>query len=365
MSVLQTYKIWVLAPLVESDDPNIQFYYDFTQSIAEYSRVFEQLGLQWQWQPVTMQNYVAVLQQIAESANGLQPLVLNLCDGDEVNGAPGISVIHELNRLGLTYTGSDVFFYDITTSKIPMKTAFDRVGVPNGAWEVIPHNCNGVEGIFERIGTPILIKPAVSGGSMGLAITNVVHTDEQLKHRVAELNDGYHGWQLTTDGLIAEHFIAGREFTSFVVGSSEERLIVYEPIERVFHHSLPETEQFLSFDRLWETYDDESPMPDNGYVYEYKPVPAEIVPAIKEMTKAAYLAVGGVGYGRLDFRMDKEGRLFVLEVNAQCGLSEDEDYTSIGAILKVSQKTFTQLVTEVLHDALQRHVVVKKKKLYA
>jgi D-alanine-D-alanine ligase len=200
---------------------------------------------------------------------------------------------------------------------------------------------------------------------MGLAITNVVHTDEQLKHRVAELNDGYHGWQLTTDGLIAEHFIAGREFTSFVVGSSEERLIVYEPIERVFHHSLPETEQFLSFDRLWETYDDESPMPDNGYVYEYKPVPADIVPAIKEMTKAAYLAVGGVGYGRLDFRMDKEGRLFVLEVNAQCGLSEDEDYTSIGAILKVSQKTFTQLVTEVLHDALQRHVVVKKKKLYA
>ena len=30
----------------------------------------------------------------------------------------------------------------------------------------------------------------------------------------------------------------------------------------------------------------------------------------------------------------------MLEVNAQCGLSEDEDYTSIGAILRYADKTF-------------------------
>ena len=34
----------------------------------------------------------------------------------------------------------------------------------------------------------------------------------------------------------------------------------------------------------------------------------------------------------------------MLEVNAQCGLSEDEDYTSIGAILRYSGKTFSDLV---------------------
>ncbi len=40
-----------------------------------------------------------------------------------------------------------------------------------------------------------------------------------------------------------------------------------------------------------------------------------------------------MGYGRLDIRMDRQtGKMYVLEVNAQCGLSEDEDYTSIGAI---------------------------------
>jgi hypothetical protein len=47
----------------------------------------------------------------------------------------------------------------------------------------------------------------------------------------------------------------------------------------------------------------------------------------------------------------------MLEVNAQCGLSEDEDYTSIGAILKVSNVSFTAIVTEILKDALRRSVV--------
>ena len=47
-------------------------------------------------------------------------------------------------------------------------------------------------------------------------------------------------------------------------------------------------------------------------------------------------------------------KLYVLEVNAQCGLSEDEDYTSIGAILRVNNTSFTQMITEVIEDALIR-----------
>jgi D-alanine-D-alanine ligase len=195
---------------------------------------------------------------------------------------------------------------------------------------------------------------------MGLTVKNVVETEEQLREQVARLHEGYRGWELTTGGLIAEQFIKGREFTSFIIGSSEADLIIYEPVERVFHESLPDNEQFLSFDRLWETYEDEAAMPDNGYVYNYSRVAAELVPAIKAISKAAYLSVGGKGYGRLDIRMDKQtGKLYMLEVNAQCGLSEDEDYTSIGAILKASGKTFTQLVTEVLLDAVERHAVNK------
>jgi D-alanine-D-alanine ligase len=48
------------------------------------------------------------------------------------------------------------------------------------------------------------------------------------------------------------------------------------------------------------------------------------------------------------------GKLYVLEVNAQCGLSEDEDYTSIGAILRVSEKSFATMVIEIIEDAMRQ-----------
>ena len=63
----------------------------------------------------------------------------------------------------------------------------------------------------------------------------------------------------------------------------------------------------------------------------------------------------------MDIRMDSQtGNLYMLEVNAQCGLSEDEDYTSIGAILRVSGKSFTQLVLEVIEEAIARRFINKK-----
>lgn len=352
------YKLWVLVPHLETDDPNLQYYYDFSQSLKEYTLVFEELKADWQWQPVTMNNIPETISNIRKQSNGHLPLVINLCDGDEINGTPGISVIHELEKQQLPYTGSDAFFYHITTSKIPMKEAFDKAGVPTPAWAVIDGDKNAIKSICQKIGTPLIIKPAISGGSMGVSIKNVVESEEALVNRVEELNNGYRGWQLTTGGLLAESFVKGPEYTTFLIGSSDhpEDCIVYEPVERVFHHSLPENEKFLSFDRLWEIYEDETPMPNNENFYNYIPVAEPLSAALKQLSIKAYCAVGGKGYGRLDIRMDTAtGNLYVLEVNAQCGLSDDEDYTSIGAILRVSGKSFTQLVEEIIKEGLKKN----------
>ncbi len=358
--LLKPYTVWVLAPHLESDDPNIRHYYDFTQSIIEYTKVFEQLKAEWKWQPVTMANFRSIIHSIAESKNGKTPLVLNLCDGDEVNGTPGVSVIHELEKYGLIYTGSDSHFYNVTTSKIPMKMAFDKAGVPTGNWRVITEKKGSIKGIGKRVGTPLIIKPAVSGGSMGVSVKNVVHTEDDLAARVEEIKKGYRGWNLLADGLFVEQFISGPEFTTFITGSSDDpdSCIVYEPVERVFHPSLPDAEKFLSFDRLWEIYEDETPMPSNENFYEYQSVNPELVPALKQLSLDAYKACAGKGYTRIDIRQDAaSGKLYLLEANAQCGLSEDEDYTSIGAILKVSNVSFTEIITEILKDALRRSLV--------
>ena len=159
--LLQPYFVWVLAPQLEVEDPNLQYYYDFSQSIKEYEKVFGELNVEWKWQPVTMKDYGRVIRDIAKSKNGKTAIVLNLCDGDEVNGTPGISVIHELEKQGLIYTGSDAAFYAITTSKVPMKKAFDKARVPTAAWRIITEKAGSLRGLTKRIGIPLIIKPAV------------------------------------------------------------------------------------------------------------------------------------------------------------------------------------------------------------
>jgi D-alanine-D-alanine ligase len=354
---IQKLKIWVLYPHLETEDPNLKYYYDFTQSLQEYTKVFTELKADWVWQPVTMKNFVEIIAGIKKRSGKKIPLVLNLCDGDEINGTPGVSVIHELEKNKLIYTGSNDLYYTITTSKIPMKRAFDKAGVSTAKWEIIDGSDTAIEGICKRLGAPLIIKPAVSGGSMGVSVKNVVYTDQELKDRVKQLKEGYRGWNLMADGLFVEQFITGPEFTSFIVGSSTQpdKCIVYPPIERIFHESLPDEEKFLSFDRLWEIYEEEKPMPANENFYNYHRPDSKLLKDLQQISLDAYIAVGGMGYGRLDIRMDQStGKLYMLEVNAQCGLSEDEDYTSIGAILRYADKTFPDLIRLIIEDAFSR-----------
>ena len=259
--------------------------------------------------------------------------------------------------------------YDFYVNKLGFKVHTDASMGPGKRWlTVTPPEQPDLEITLMAIDEGMMFKKdaaekmreLVKAGTFGFAVfqcNDLLATYEELKARVNELNNGYRGWQLTTGGLLAEQFITGPEFTSFIIGSHTHpnHCIVYEPVERIFHESLPAHEKFLSFDRLWEIYEDETPMPGNGNFYNYSAVDISLAESLKQISLDAYCAVGGTGYARIDIRMDATtGRLYLLEVNAQCGLSEDEDYTSIGAILRFTGKTYTQLVAEVLQDALTR-----------
>ncbi|TDX01506.1 D-alanine--D-alanine ligase family protein [Dinghuibacter silviterrae] len=349
--------VWVLVPQVETGDPNIDYYYDFSQSIEEYTRVFAGWNLPWRWQPVHLDDYKEIIANIPANSEGRRPLVFNLCDGDEVNGSPGISVLRALEASGLPFTGADAFFYQATTSKLDMKAFFDAAGVPMPGYEEMIPSTFPVNGVFERLGRPLIVKPAVSAGSMGISVRSVVHTKEALEEQVLALEERYRGWALTTGGVLAEQFIKGEEYTTLIVGPWDrpDRCKVYLPVERVFHPALPETERFLSFDRLWEIYETESPIGDYEDFYTYELPERSLIPSIQAVSLQAYCAVRGTGYGRVDLRRDPSGQLRVLEVNAQCGLSEDENYTSIGAILRLSDISYAELIADIIKDALERY----------
>ena len=236
-----------------------------------------------------MITFKEAIDEIVEEKNNSSffPVVLNLCDGDEINGAPGVSVIHYLEEKEIVYTGSDAFFYEITTSKIPMKVAFDKAGVSNAPWACFKNRSDyNAEEIIKKSGTPLIVKPAVSGGSMGVGVKNVVENKEELDDLVNELLNGYRGWNLNGDGFIAEQFITGPEYTVFISGSYDrpKEAVIYTPVERVFYESLPDKEKFLSFERLWEIYETESPMPKEDNFYEYRIPDKDLIEDIKKIS---------------------------------------------------------------------------------
>jgi D-alanine-D-alanine ligase len=116
----------------------------------------------------------------------------------------------------------------------------------------------------------------------------------------------------------------------------------------VFNASIPDGEKFLSYERYWGLYREETPPADGRPFYGYAACDARIASLISSISKDAYIAVRGRGYARVDLRMDRAtGELFVLEVNANCGLSED-DQTSTGCILKLADMTLADLLQEIL-----------------
>lgn len=350
--------VYVLAPYLKTTDENLKDYYDFTQSIKEFTRTFKLLNLPWKWQPATNENFKEVISHIEKDSLPYTPIVFNLCDGDEINNIPGISIIRELEKNDLIYTGADAFFYEVTTSKIPMKKLFEQHDIPTPKWKIISGTKSDANYFLSGMKLPVIVKPAVSGGSMGVGIKSVVHTAQALQAQVKILNEGYHGWNLTAGGIIIEEFIEGPEYTVLIVGSSQDpsNCNVYPPVERVFNKSLPEEEKFLSFDRLWEMYENENSMEHGEDFYNYYAPPKIFIDQLSKICLDAFCAVKGEGYARIDVRMDRQtGKMYVLEVNAQCGLSEDENYTSIGAILRLSGNTFSELIKDILERTIKQH----------
>lgn len=348
--------VWVLYPYLRTDDPDLQYYYDFSQSYEEYKSVFNELKMDWVWQAVELHNHADIVHSIKMKSGGKTPIVLNLCDGDEESGVAGISVIRELKRNDLIFTGADMDFYSMTTSKIPMKKYFSEHKVPTAPWKILNPDEPKASDVFRELKAPLIVKPAVSAGSLGLGTHSVVTNEEELLRYLQSGRRYYKHWDLYQSGVFAEEFIEGPEYTCLIVGYADQpqHQIIFPPVERVFEASLPSTEKFLSFDRLWEFYEHEKPLQKD--LWNYQPIEESLANKIMHISWDAYTAVKGSGYARVDLRQDhKNGQLYVLEVNSQCGLSDDENYTSIGAILRFSKVSFSTLIKSILSTAIIHH----------
>ena len=66
-------------------------------------------------------------------------------------------------------------------------------------------------------------------------------------------------------------------------------------MERVFNASIADGEKFLSYERYWGIYREESPPPDGRPFYGYGACEARLAGLITDISKDAYIAVRGMG----------------------------------------------------------------------
>jgi D-alanine-D-alanine ligase len=250
----------------------------------------------WSRQPLTRANAGEVLEQLARE--GFDAFV-NLCDGAPDEDIAGVEVIHHLKRLGLAYTGADARFY--AASREELKQAWLDHGISTPA-HLFAADLATVERAAGGLRFPVLVKPSSGYASVGIELDSKVHTREALLERAGRTLARF-------GGLLLEEFIVGREFTVLVSEPRPGESVpwVHTPVEIHF----PEGESFKHFDLKWMNYDamHTKPLTDEG-----------LVARLGEMAQRTFLAVNARGYCRCDIRMDDDGRLYMLDCNANPGV---------------------------------------------
>ena len=323
---------------------------------ADIASWFAGRPLDWDWIPVTARNLAGAVGNALDAGPAGETVVVNLCDGDDCNGYPGLSVVQALAAAGVPFTGAGTSFYALSTSKLAMKRRFAAAGVHTAPWQAIVDPESDLRRAAEAVSYPMFIKPDVAAAAAGLSSASVVHDHGEALAQVRRLLGGMHGFRIAPGGLFAESFLPGREFSLLVIADAAAPggVVGFAPCERLFHASLPPEQRFVTYERSSGEYLEDTAPPDGGDSYRYAPVEPRLVPRLQRTAQAAFAALDGTGYGRVDLREDRDGGLAVLEVNANCGLSAS-DLSTVGAILAFSGTTMAVLLDMMLRDAWRRH----------
>ena len=351
-----SHHVFVFAPYRMTAAGPESVTYGTAEFKAEVAGWMNALGAGHTWVEVTPETVNAEIARAREEAARRPVVIFNLCDGIEVDGYPGILTVKALEASGLPFTGADTAFYEITTPKTALKKRLIERKVRTSPFVIIKDAATDAPRAGEVLGYPMIIKPDVSAASFGISVKSVVQDEAAAVAQAAAALAGERDQENYYEGVFAERFIPGREFTVFCAAdpSVKRGVFVYPPVERVFHSALPTHERLLSYDRYWEKYETEEALPDRAPIAHYESAPSEWVSALSTLARAAYVALDGVGYGRVDIRRDERtGEFLVLEVNCNCGLSTDGE-TSVSWILKLSGETMPGLLERIFDDAILR-----------
>ena len=280
-------------------------------------------------------NKLTTYRQLKELGKKDYDIFVNLCEGYLEWEIPSIDVIYTLELLNLPFTGPGTKLYDPPKELMKYVAYCQNVRIPQYA---VVEKADDVKQVVKKLNFPLFVKPEKAGDSLGVDEHSLVHNEEELKDKVAAIIDEY-------GPLLVEEYIKGREFTVLVAANAddEKECTVFKPVEYIF----PSNHSFKTYAlKTSELH------PDCN-------VPCQDKYLDKELRKAAkkiFTGFGGVGYARMDFRVNEKNEIFFLEINFTCSVFYRDGYEgSADYVLKYDSIGQSGFLKHIVAEGIARH----------
>ena len=274
------------------------------------------------------------LQKIHQTLARFQPnIVFNLMESFDGVTTFDQNLVSYLELLRVPYTGCNPRGMTLARDKSLSKKllAYHKIPVPEsfvvrpGQKVTVPKNLT----------FPLIVKSLFYEASVGISQASVVKNINQLKKRVQFIHA-----TLETSAIV-EQFIDGRELYVGVIGN--EKLQVLPVWEMVFRRMADNrwriaTEQIKSSTKHQKKY---------GVTTYQARLPEKTVDHIQHLAKQVYQVLSLSGYARIDLRLDRQGRVFVLEANPNPNLSYGEDFAESAEKAKISYEDLLERIMKL------------------
>jgi D-alanine-D-alanine ligase len=279
-------------------------------------------------------NKLTTYRQLKELGKKGYDIFVNLCEGYLEWEVPSIDVIYTLELLNLPFTGPTVKLYDPPKELMKYLAYCEGVNTPG---YVLIDKLEDVQHAIKNLSFPLFVKPAKAGDSLGVDEYSLVNTLPELEEKVKSILEEY-------GPLLVEEYIAGREFTVLVAANEDGKTAtVFKPVEYLF----PEGRSFKTYALKTSELHPDCNVPCSDPLLEVK---------LKEAADRIFRGFCGVGYARLDFRVNDKNEIYFLEINFTCSVFYTDGYEgSADFILKFDGIQQEGFLRHIIAEGIARH----------
>lgn len=313
--------------LKDPDDPR----HDKYRTEMDVQQALQKLGHQVIIVPV--HDDIAPIRQAVET---WQPdVAFNMLEDFAGFGALDFYIVSYLHMLGVPYTGCNARGLLLSRDKALSKKlmTYHRIRVPR--FRVFPLSRKPTLRRAAHLPYPMIVKSKIEQGSVGIAQSSYVENAEELIERVQQLH------QMSGEDAVAEQYIEGRELYVTVMGN--QRLEVLPIRELVFDKLNDSMHRIATYQVKWnEKYRDKW-----GIDYRFaRNLPQGVEAQINHLARRVYRVLEISGYARLDLRLTDDGKIYVLEANANAAISRDDD---VAYAAQKAGYNYEQLIQKLLN----------------